>query len=366
MVKLRKVINKMNPYIPGKSIAQIVKEFSLKKEDIVKLGSNENPWGPSKKAIEAIEKNLNSINRYPESEIFPLIEEIAKYSNTETDQVIVGGDGADEIIDILGKTFIDPGSEFIVPLPSYMYYEYILQIYEAIPVYAKWNIEEEKLDVNSVLDAITDKTRLIFLCTPNNPTGALISQEDIKTIAEATDALVVVDEAYGEYAKKTNINLIKQYPNILVMKTMSKILGLAGLRVGYALSNKEVIEYMHRVKPVFSLTRPSYEASIATLKDKKFIEESTEKGIESREYLIEEMRKIDSLKVYSSYANYILVDLHKTNYTAEELSLELLKKGFIVRDCTSFKGLDEYWMRVSIARLDENKKFISALKEILL
>lgn len=355
----------MNPYIPGKSIDEIVEEFNLNKDDIIKLGSNENPWGPSKKAVKAIESNLDYINRYPESEIYPLKKEIANYSNTEIEEVIVGGDGADEIIDLLGKTFIDEGNEFIVPLPSYMYYEYTLQTYGAKPAYAKWNIEDGSLDVDSVIEKINENTRLIFLCSPNNPTGSLIDEKNIRLIAESTDALVIVDEAYGEYSKQTHIPLINEYPNIMIMKTMSKVMGLAGLRVGYALANKKVIEYMHRIKPVFSLTRPSFEGSIATLKDEEFIKDSIEKGIESRDYLEKEMSKISSLTVYPSKANYILVDIRKTGYNASELSLELLKKGFIIRDCTSFKGLDEYWIRISIATLEEDEKFITALKDLI-
>ncbi|MDR0900296.1 MAG: aminotransferase class I/II-fold pyridoxal phosphate-dependent enzyme, partial [Methanobrevibacter sp.] len=138
-MKIRKEIAELDPYVPGRSQDEIAEEFNLKKEDIIKLGSNENPWGPSKKAIEAIKNELHSINRYPESNLSDLKEEIANYSGATPDQIIVGGDGADEIIDILAKVFIEEGDEFIVPIPSYMYYEFLFKPYGAIPVYAKWN-----------------------------------------------------------------------------------------------------------------------------------------------------------------------------------------------------------------------------------
>lgn len=138
----RKVVSEMDSYVPGKSQDEIANEFNVKKEDIIKLGSNENPWGPSKKAIKAINEGCNNINRYPESDLRELMIELAKYAGVNEDQVIIGGDGADEIIDDLAKTFIDPGDEFIVPLPSYMYYEYLLKQYGAIPVYAKWDLEK--------------------------------------------------------------------------------------------------------------------------------------------------------------------------------------------------------------------------------
>ncbi len=364
-MKIRKTVEELDPYVPGRSQDEIAEEFHLKKEDIIKLGSNENPWGPSEKAIIATQKELGVINRYPESNLSELEKEIANYSGVTTDEVIVGGDGADEIIDVLAKVFIEPGDEFIVPLPSYMYYEFLFKPYGAVPVYGKWDLDENKLDIDSVLDAITEKTRVIFLCSPNNPTGTIIPQKDIIKVLEATDAIVVVDEAYFEYSEVNNVNLINSYSNIFIMRTMSKVLGLAGMRIGYGLANSKMIEYMHRVKPVFSLTKLSYIAAINTLKDRKYIEESIEKGIESRDFLYINLSKIELLNVFKSYSNYILIGIKGTGFTAAKLSNELLKKGIIVRDCTSFKGLDEYWIRVSIGTMKENKKFLSILKDIL-
>ncbi len=365
-MKPRRIVSEMDSYVPGKSQDEIASEFNLKKEDIIKLGSNENPFGPSLKAIEAIEKECKNINRYPESVLSELQEELANYSGVKQSQVIVGGDGADEIIDVLAKTFIDEGDEFIVPLPSYMYYEYLLQQYGARPVYAKWNLDENKLDKDSIVNAINEKTKMIFLCTPNNPTGTLIDKEVIKEIASNNpDILVVVDEAYFEYSEVTNKDLIDEYDNIFIIRTMSKVMGLAGMRVGYGLACNEIIEYMHRIKPVFSLTRLSYVATLNTLRDKKYIEESIEKGIESRQYLYDELSKIDSLNVFPSKSNFMLIGIKDTGFTASELSLELMKNGVIVRDCTSFKGLDEYWIRISICTLDEDEKFIKIIKEVL-
>lgn len=365
MVKIRKIINELDPYVPGRSINEIAREYGLNKEDIIKLGSNENPLGPSPKAIAAVEAEISKISQYPESGLGDLKEEIAKYSGVSTQQVIIGGDGADEIIEMFGKTFMDPGYEFIVALPSYMYYEYTLQTHEAVPVYARWDVEENKLDVQSVLDAISDKTRLIFLCTPNNPTGGLISKKDIKTVLEATDALVVVDEAYFEFSLVNNVDLLDDYPNLFIMRTFSKVLGLAGMRIGYGLSNPEIIEYMHRAKPVFSLTKLSHAAALATLRDSEYIKKSTEYSITSREFLYEEISKIDNIKIFPSKSNYLLMDIRETGMNAAELSKKLLKEGIIVRDCTSFKGLDEYWIRASVGTLEQDKKFITVLKELV-
>ncbi len=365
-MKPRQIVSDMDSYVPGKSQDEIAQEFGLKKEDIIKLGSNENPWGPSPKAVEAVSKELSNINRYPESQLNELIGLVADYSGVNDSQIIIGGDGADEIIDVLAKTFIEPDDEFIVPLPSYMYYEYLLMQYGAHPVYAKWDLDKNILDVNSVFESITSKTKMIFLCTPNNPTGTLIDREDIIKIAdENPDILIVIDEAYFEYSEITNKDLINEYDNIFIIRTMSKVLGLAGMRIGYGLACEEIIEYMHRIKPVFSLTRLSYVAAVNTFKDKDYIEKSIADGIESRDYLIEELTKIDSLNVFPSKSNFILIDIRDTSYTAHEIAREFMKRGVIVRDCTSFKGLDEYWIRISICTMDENKRFIEIVHEVV-
>ena len=365
-MKARKIVDEMDSYVPGRSQDEIAQDFNLKKEDIIKLGSNENPWGPSPKAMEAIKDEIKSINRYPESQLHELVAEIAEYSGVDDSQVIIGGDGADEIIDVLAKTFIDAGDEFIVPLPSYMYYEYLLKQYGAKPVYARWDLEENKLDVDSIFDAVTDKTKMMFLCSPNNPTGTLIDKEVLMDIASKNpDVLIVIDEAYFEYSEVTNKDLINDFDNIFIIRTMSKVLGLAGMRIGYGLACAEIIEYMHRIKPVFSLTRLSFVAALNTFRDKAYIEESIKKGIESRQYLYDEVSKIDGLNVFPSKSNFMLINVRDTGFTATELALELMKKGIIVRDCTSFKGLDEYWIRISICTLEEDKKFIEILKEVL-
>ena len=365
-MKARKIVEEMDSYVPGKSQDEIAQDFGLKKEDIIKLGSNENPWGPSPKAMKAIEDEIKSINRYPESQLHELVAEIAEYSGVKDSQVIIGGDGADEIIDVLAKTFIDDGDEFIVPLPSYMYYEYLLKQYGANPVYARWDLDANELDVDSIYGAITPKTKMIFLCSPNNPTGTLIDKEVLMDIAgKNPEIVIVIDEAYFEYSEVTNKDLINEYDNIFIIRTMSKVLGLAGMRIGYGLACEEIIEYMHRIKPVFSLTRLSFVAALNTFRDKDYIAQSIEKGIESRQYLYDEVSKIDGLNVFPSKSNFMLIGVKDTGFTATQLAHELMKKGIIVRDCTSFKGLDEYWIRISICTLEEDEKFIEILKEVL-
>ena len=365
MVKTRAVLEEFNTYVPGRSKQEIAQKYGVKEDEIIKLGSNENPWGPAPGVYDAVRDCICQMNRYPESNHEYLKELLADYAGVQPNQVILGGDGADELFDVLAKTLIDPGDEFIVHPPTYTYYEYVFKQHNAKPVYARWDVESNTLDVDSVLDNISDKTRAIFLCTPNNPTGGLIIQEDIVRVIEATDALVVIDEAYWEFSETNNINLLSEYDNVFIIRTMSKVMGLAGLRIGYGLSNPDLLEKMNRIKPVFSLTVPSYSAVAATLQDKDFIEESTRKSIAEREFLYESIDKMDKLHIYKSKSNYLLVDLHDSGFTAAELADKLMQKGVIVRDCTSFRDLDEYYMRISVETHPKNVKFIEILEKIV-
>ncbi len=365
MVKIKKMVEELDPYVPGRSIKEIAQEYGLDPDKIIKLGSNENPMGTSPRAVETVNEESKLMYRDPEVDLKELTKAVASYSGVSPSQVILGGDGADEILDVLGKTLIEPGDEFIVPIPSYMYYEFTLKIHGGVPVYASWDLSQNVLNVNSVLDAVTPRTRLIFLCTPNNPTGTVIDKEDIKTILENTDALVVVDEAYFEFSGVNNVDLLAEYDNLFILRTFSKILGLAGMRIGYGLGNPEFIGYMKRVKPVFSLTRLSQVAAIASINDREYIERSTALSLESRTYLYEELSKIPEVKVFESKANYLLVDVRKTGMTSDMLTEKLLERGIIVRNCCSFHGLDDYWIRVSVGTLEEDEQFIDVLKQII-
>ncbi|MBQ6444057.1 MAG: histidinol-phosphate transaminase [Methanosphaera sp.] len=365
MVNTREILNEYTTYVPGRSKKEIMEEYGVKEEDIIKLGSNENPWGASPKARQAIIDSVDEINRYPESNHEYLKEKIAEYAGVNQNQVIVGGDGADEIFDVLAKALIDPGDEFIVHPPTYTYYEYVFKQHNAKAVYAKWDVNKNRLDVDSVLDNITDRTKAIFLCTPNNPTGGLIPREDIIRVIESTDTLVVVDEAYWEFAEVNNIDLLDKYDNVFIIRTFSKVLGLAGLRIGYGLSNPELLEKMSRIKPVFSVTVLSQKAVIATLSDKEYIEQSTRKSIAEREYLYESIDKIENITIYKSKSNYLLMDIRRTGFTAAELAKELMKRGVIVRDCTSFQDMDEYYIRISVETHPKNERFIEILKSIV-
>ena len=310
---------------------------------------------------------IPKLHQYPEPVNPTLMEELSKFTGAPKENIIVGGDGADEIIDTMMRILIDNGDEVIIPIPTFTQYRISAKIYGANVKYAKFDKEKDfELDVDSVLNNITDKTKIIFLCTPNNPTGNIIDKKDIEKIINSTDALVVIDHAYIEYSKE-EYDLTEwalKYDNVLVLRTFSKVFGLAGQRIGYGITSKKIVDYMMRVKPIFSLTRLSQICAITALRDKEFFNKSKNDGIKSREILYNGLKKFKELKVYPSEANYLLVEV-KNGMSSGEFCEELLKRGVIVRDCKSFEGLDGEYVRVAIGTFEEDERFLEILKEIV-
>ncbi|WP_423792477.1 histidinol-phosphate transaminase [Methanocaldococcus indicus] len=364
-MEVKENVKKLKPYVPGKSKEEIMRRYNLKK--IIKLGSNENPWGSSELAKKLILDELDNIHQYPEPINPILMNELSKFLGVDEKNIIVGGDGADEILDVIFKTFVDKDDEVIIPIPTFTQYRLLADIYSAKIRFAKFDKEKDfKLDVDSVLSQITNKTKVIFLCSPNNPTGNIIDNKDIKKIIEeAENSLVVIDHAYIEYAKKEYdwTKKINDYDNILILRTFSKVFGLAGLRVGYGVANENIISYMMRVKPTFSLTRLSQVGAIGALRDRKFFNFCVNEGIKVREYLYKELKKFKDINVYPSEANYLLVELKTMK--SKDFCEELLKRGVIVRDCSSFEGLGDNYVRISIGTFEEIKEFLEILKDII-
>ncbi|HIP84374.1 MAG TPA: histidinol-phosphate transaminase [Methanothermococcus okinawensis] len=364
---VRDRVKSLKPYVPGKSKEEIVRKYNLNPQDIIKLGSNENPWGCSKTIEKELSREIKNLHQYPEPVNPVLMRELSNFLDMPEENIIVGGDGADEIIDTLMRTFIDEGDEVVIPIPTFTQYQVSAHIHGANIRYGGYRKEENfKLNVESILNNITERTKIVFLCTPNNPTGNPIDKKDIKKILESTEALVVVDHAYIEYSRDIYdiTKWVLEYENLLVLRTFSKIFGLAGARVGYGVADERIVNYMMRVKPVFSLTRLSQISAICALRDREFFNFSREKGIESREMLYRGLRKFRDLKVYPSEANYLLVEI-RNGMTSRELCEELLKRGVIVRDCKSFEGLDGEYIRVSIGTFEEDRRFLEILRDIL-
>ncbi|WP_456435400.1 histidinol-phosphate transaminase [Methanopyrus sp.] len=378
-VRIREAVLNIDPYVPGKSKEEIAREYGIEPDEIVKLGSNENPLGPSPKAVKAAKRELEHLHEYPEPLAPPsLYEAIIDYLadppypagkpvEVTRGHLVVGGDGADEIIDVLTRVLVDPGDPVVIPVPTFSQYGISARACGAEVRKPRFNPERGfELDEDSLFEALDRKVRLVYLCTPNNPTGNRIRERVVRDVVEECRGVVLIDHAYVEFADHDYTPLALEYDNVLVLRTCSKALGLAGARVGYGIADPELIEHLHRIKPVFSLTRPSAAAAEATFRDRDYVEKSVRLMIESREYLYRELRKLDRLTPFPSEANYLLVDVSDTGMNASEFTVELLKHGVIVRDCSSFEGIEPFYVRVSTGTLEEDRRFIEVVKEVLL
>ena len=361
-MRIRKSIHNIEPYEAGKSLDELIREYGFSEKEVIKLASNENPLGPPSKAVSAIKNFANLINIYPDPNALGLREALSKHIKIPAKNIIVGS-GSDEILDFIAKLFLETNDEVIIPIPTFSEYEIVTKIAGGKPIYVPLSNHFE-LDDEKILEAVSNRTKLVFIARPNNPTGRAFSTKKILRIIKAVDAIVVLDEAYIEFDGKSLIELALKYNNLIVSRTFSKAYGLAGLRVGYATASKEIIEPMFKIKPPFNISLLAQKAAIAALEDKKHLKKTIETAKHGREYLITELSKINGLKVFPSDANFILVNTKNSGLTSTEVFNKLLQKGIVIRDCKGFRGLDNYHIRISVGTNKQNQKLVEALRQI--
>ncbi|WP_135604240.1 histidinol-phosphate transaminase [Methanococcoides sp. NM1] len=354
---IKEEIASIAKYVPGKSIDDIVKAYGLDPASIIKLGSNENPLGPSPKAVEALVKDAQGISVYPSADARELVEAISEYTGIPADHIVASGPGMDGLLDGLTRLVISRGDEVILTTPTFSYYEISARANGAVPVYVQRE-EDFSVDVEKVLDAITPRTKIIFLCSPNNPSGNVVPEEDILRIAEATEALVFVDEAYVEFSDKNIAHLVPKYDNIIVGRTFSKAFGLAGMRIGYGMLPIWLKEEYMKIATPFNVSSAAVAAGVAALSDTDHLNKSIELARTGKKYLQDNI----SFKVYDTQANFVLVDV--APHKARDVTTELLKKGIIVRDCTSFANAGDSLIRITIGTEEQNKKVVEGFASI--
>jgi histidinol-phosphate aminotransferase len=339
-------------YIPGKT---------PKEPGVIKLASNENPFGPSPKALEAIAKEAKNLHIYPDQKSILLREALAQKFGLP-DDCVVCGNGVDDLLQIAGATFINPGDEVVISRNTFSVYELVTRIFDGKMVFAE--LKNNALDPSAIASAVTAKTKLVFLTNPNNPTGTIVTAAQFDALLDTLPArvLVVVDEAYAEFTESGEfpdpLRRIKEGRNVLVLRTFSKYYGLAGLRLGYALGNKELIAPMLKTKMPFNVNRLAQAGGLAALGDREFLDKTYRNNSAGKKYLY---AALDQLKLayQKTEANFIFIDVQRS---ADELFLELMKKRVIIRPLSSF-GFPQA-IRVSIGTPEQNEKFIAALKEI--
>ncbi|MCK9181527.1 MAG: histidinol-phosphate transaminase [Fibrobacteraceae bacterium] len=358
MIEQRPELKSLSDYVPGKSIEEIQERFGLAK--VVKLASNENPLGPSPKAIEALQKIATTLHLYPRGDAPDLISAIAKKSGLLRENIILGN-GSDEIIDLISKAFIRANDECISFIPTFSVYKFSTLSVGGTFIAVDSGAEKPKL--SALLEHVTKKTRVIFICNPNNPTGWYFSDAEIRAFLKKvpSNVLVFLDEAYAEFATAGDFPQLEkslgEFPNLFLNHTFSKIYGLAGLRIGYAYSSPEVIKALWKVKPAFDVNRAAQIAAVAALSDEVHIKSTLASNASGMKFLVSEFESL-GYKVIPSEANFICVHIGEN---CKDLVNFLEENGMIIRYLKSFDMPE--WIRVTIGLKNENEMLMDLVKK---
>lgn len=350
-------IRNLAPYQPGKPMEQLERELGIRSS--IKLASNENPLGPSPKAVEAIRDAVGEIHRYPDGASFSLRGALSERLGVAENQLVFGC-GGDEILELVAKTLIGAGDEVVYAWPSFAMYPIVVQGAGAKAIQVPLTSDFVH-DLDAMLAAVTDKTRYVMVCNPNNPTGTSVGAADFDRFVQALpeDVVLIVDEAYFEFVRRTDfpdvIALTATRPGTLVLRTFSKIYGLAGMRIGYGICDVEFASYLERARHPFNVNRLAEVAALAALDDQEHVRRTLEVNATGVAYLTSELGRL-GIETWPTDANYILAK------TGEEIVDGLLAKGVIVRPMAGF-GLTEH-VRISIGLPEENERLVKAISEI--
>ena len=346
----------ITPYSPGKPIEELERELGI--TGSIKLASNENPRGPSPKALAVLNEAAKTLHRYPDGGGHYLRRALADRWKVSPDQIVLGN-GSDEIITLLTKAFLEPGDEAVMADPSFIVYKIDVAAAHAKPVQVP--LYEFRHDLPAMARAVTQKTRLVFVCNPNNPTGTYVTAAEVAAFMQAIppDVIVVFDEAYYEYMTAADypdtLSMLKGGRNVVLLRTFSKIYGLAGLRIGYGLTTPEIVQHLNRIRPPFNTNSLAQKAALAALSDEEHVRESRRLNTEGMGILAERLQAL-GLHVVPSQANFLYFDVKQDGAALFEA---LLRRGVIVRH------LGGTFLRVTIGLPQENERFIAALRAVL-
>ena len=344
-------------YSAGRGIEEVARDLGMDPQDLVKLSSNENPFGPSPAAVEAVREAATDLHVYPKAVHTDLTDALAEEFDLTPEQVWLSP-GADGALDLLARAFLDPGDRVLVPEPGFAYYQMSARYTHAgVDSYRLSKAEDFAQSPGSILEAY-DGHRMVYLTTPHNPTGSEVSLPDVETVAGETDeeTLVVVDEAYGEFSEAPSARrLLEDREDVAVLRTFSKAYGLAGLRVGYALVPGEWADAYDLVNTPFAVNSVACRAGLAALEDDDHVERTVETTRWAREYMHEHL----DAHTWESGGNFVLVEVDDAAAVAEASQ----RQGVIIRDCTSF-GLPDC-VRVSCGTREETRKAVAVLNDVL-
>lgn len=346
-------------YEPGKPIEETARESGLRPEEIVKLASNENPLGPSPRAVEAMQRALAASNFYPDGGCFYLREALAQKLGLARENIILGN-GSNEIIEFIGHAFLRPGTASVTSENAFVAYRLLTALFGAETIQVP--DRDFRFDLDGILAAITPETRVVFISNPNNPTGTLVGQGEIDRFMERVpnDVVVVFDEAYHEYLDDApdTLRFVRQGRNVVVLRTFSKIHGLASVRLGYGMAHPELIRVLQKTREPFNVNGVVQAGAIASLADEEHQAATKKLTDEGREFLEREFAAL-GLAYVPSVTNFVLANVGDGN----AIFAAMLKKGVIVRALKGYNLAE--WIRISVGTMAQNRKCIAVLREVL-
>jgi len=353
-------IEGIRPYEPGKPVEEVERELGL--THVIKLASNENAYGPAPKAIRVIREKLNTINLYPIGNSFYLRRKLSDKLNLPMEKIIIGN-GSCELVEIIAKTFLDFDDNAVISDKAFIMYWLAVQVANGNSVIVP--DRDLRHDLKAMAAAVNEKTKLIYISNPNNPTGMISKTDEFLEMLETVprDVLVVIDEAYHEYVTDPEypqtIPLLDKYPNLIILRTFSKVYGLAGLRVGYGLADKTLLTCLNRVRSPFNTNSLAQVGAEAALDDEEFVRQSCEKNREERRFMEAAFRK-RNLDYTPSQTNFILVNFKEDG---QDLFQKLLKQGVIVRPLAPYRMPES--LRITLGNHEENLRLLDALDQVL-
>ncbi len=365
-------IKKLNPCFHGGNVWEISEKLKIPLNQVVDFSVPMNPLGPPKKVLQSISQHLNTIKNYPDPNHEWLIETLSNYVGLEPNNIIVGN-GSTELIYLFTEVFVESGYEAVIPIPTFGEYKIATMRVGGRPLFLRCNPAKNfRLNFEKLEKAISKKTRIIFFCNPNSPTGILYEKDDVLRIirlAAEKNVLVFLDEDYVDFVddnrRYSMAEYVKSYDNLFVLRSLTKFFGLAGLRIGFGIGSPDIVKTLKKAKMPWSVNSLAMFAAMEAVKDDDFIKKSRLLISRSKRQMQEMLQEIPWLKVYPSETNFFLIEIIEGDLTSSQLKEGLARKGLLIRDCSDFDGLNNRFFRVSVNKPEENKKLIEHLKSFV-
>ena len=375
MVDVSKLVKEslrtVNPYFHGGNVWKVSEKYKIPVDQIIDFSISTNPLGVPEKAVESIRQHLNLIHHYPDPDREWLLEALAKSAGVAPNNVVVGN-GSTELIYLFNEVFLEDGYEAVIPVPTFSEYKAAIERFGGNMTFIKCDPANNfKLNLEELENSITKKTRIIFLCNPNSPTGWLYEKADILHIVQLAadeNVLVFVDEDYIDFVDDSKrysmADYVNEYNNLFVLRSLTKFFGLAGVRIGFGVGSPDLVNVLKRVIMPWSVNSLAMFAAAEAVKDTEFIKKSRLLISNSKKQMLEMFKTIPWLKVYPSETNFLLIEIIREDLTSTQLAERLAKRGILIRDCEDFDGLNNRFFRVTVRKPEENRKLVDQIKSL--